>query len=80
MNKKIHISPYLSVLLSFFVIIMIGSFLLTCPFCQANGQWGRYDDCLLVATSATCVTGLCSFEQGIGGQLNFVGQLIILIK
>lgn len=79
MEKKIHISPYLSVLLSFFIIIMVGSFLLVCPFCQASGNWGSYIDTLLVATSATCVTGLCSLENGIGGDLNFAGQLIVLI-
>lgn len=58
---------------------MIGSLLICCPFSQKSGQWGQYEDCLLVATSATCVTGLCSFKEGIGNQLTFVGQLILLI-
>lgn len=79
MKKKIHISPYLSVLLSFFIIIIIGSIFLVSPLCQKNGAWGNYEDAILVATSATCVTGLCSYEQGIGGQLNFIGQLVTLI-
>ena len=90
-TSKRQISPYLLVILSFVVVILAGSFLLVTPFAQASGKWAfnyvsedgaikiTYLDCLFCAVSATCVTGLCTFSQGIGGALTFTGQLIVLI-
>ena len=89
-SQKKQISPYLLVILSFIVVILVGSFLLVTPFAQTSGQWAfnyvaddgtriTYLDCLFTAVSATCVTGLCTFNQGIGGALTFTGQLIVLI-
>ena len=90
-TQKKQISPYLLVILSFIVVILVGSFLLTTPFAQASGQWAfnytsedgsitiTYLDCLFTAVSATCVTGLCTFAEGIGNALSFTGQLIVLI-
>ena len=90
-QKKNGTSPYLLVILSFLIVIVIGSFLLVAPFSQTSGQWAfnytsddgsiriTYLDCLFTAISATCVTGLCTFTQGIGGALTRVGQLIVLI-
>jgi len=73
------ISPSLLVLLSFLTIILVGSFLLTIPFAHQNGQWGNYMDSLVAATSATCVTGLCSYSGGIGNELTLFGQIVMLI-
>ena len=90
-NPKKQISPYLLVILSFIVVILVGSFLLATPFAQTSGKWAfnytsddgtiriTYLDCLFTAVSATCVTGLCTFVEGIGGALTFTGQLIVLI-
>ncbi len=90
-TQKKQISPYLLVILSFIVVILVGSFLLVTPFAQASGKWAfnyvsadgsvkiTYLDCLFTAVSATCVTGLCTFTQGIGGALTFTGQLIVLL-
>ncbi|MCR5184458.1 MAG: hypothetical protein K6C32_00035 [Bacilli bacterium] len=92
-NKK-SLSPYLLVIISFLVVIIVGSFLLTTPFAQASGKWAfnltytaangetihvTYLDCLFTAVSATCVTGLCTFSQGIGNTLTLTGQIIVLI-
>ena len=90
LRKKNSISPYLLVILSFVVVIVVGSFLLVTPFAQASGKWAfnyiaddgsriTYLDCLFTAVSATCVTGLCTFYSGIGGALSFAGQLIVLV-
>ena len=90
LHKKNSVSPYLLVILSFLVVILVGSFLLTTPFAQSSGKWAfnytaddgskiTYLDCLFTAVSATCVTGLCTFTQGIGGSLSFIGQLIVMI-
>lgn len=90
-TQKRQISPYLLVILSFIVVILVGSFLLVMPFSQASGQWAfnyvsedgsvkiTYLDCLFTAVSATCVTGLCTFSQGIGNALTLYGQLIVMI-
>lgn len=79
-KKKLwQLNPYVLVILSFIIVILIGSVFLIMPFSQRDGQWGNYIDALFSAVSATCVTGLCTYYQGIGNQLTFVGQLIMLI-
>jgi len=78
-TKRKSISPYLLVLLSFLVIILLGSFLLTIPFARKDGNWGTYIDALFTATSSTCVTGLCSYQNGIGNELTLFGQIVVLI-
>lgn len=78
-TKTKQISPYLLVILSFIGVILLGSFLLTLPFAHKNGNWGNYMDALFHATSATCVTGLSTYSLGIGEELTFFGQLVMLI-
>ena len=77
-NQKKRLNPYLLVILSFLIIILIGSVLLMFPFSRRAGDYGSYLDSLFLATSATCVTGLNSFSNGINMELTFVGQLILL--
>ena len=79
-HKKIwQLNPYVLVILSFIIVIFVGSALLVMPFARANGQWGNYMDALFTAVSATCVTGLCTYANGIGNELNFFGQLVVLL-
>ena len=78
-NQNKRLNPYLLVILSFLIIILIGSVLLMFPFSRRAGNYGSYLDSLFLATSATCVTGLNSFSNGINMELTFVGQLILLI-
>ena len=73
------ISPYLLVLLSFIGVILFGSVLLTLPFAHQNGEWGNYLDSIFISTSATCVTGLCTYEAGLGGELTLFGQIVTLV-
>ena len=77
-NQRKHLNPYLLVILSFVIIIFVGAILLLMPFSRTDGQFGSFIDSLFLATSATCVTGLNSFEQGIGDELTFAGQLIVM--
>ena len=79
MNNKKRLNPYLLVILSFLVIIALGSVLLMFPFSRRANNFGNYLDCLFLATSATCVTGLNSFSNGINMELTFVGQLILML-
>ena len=78
MNNNKRLNPYLLVILSFVLIIFLGAVLLMMPFSRTAGDFGNFLDCLFLATSATCVTGLNSFTQGIGQELTFPGQLIVL--
>ncbi len=73
MFKKL--SPTRLIALSFVVIIIIGSLLLSLPI--ANQQPGEYINHLFVATSATCVTGLAPYA--ISEQYTFFGQAVILV-
>jgi len=77
-NKKIT-SPYLLVILSFIGVILFGSVLLTLPFAHKDGQWGQYMDSLFIATSATCVTGLSTYANGLGGELTLFGQIVVMV-
>ena len=72
-------SPYLLVLLSFVGVIIAGSVLLTLPLAHTNGEWGNYMDSLFIATSATCVTGLSTYANGIGAELTLFGQIVTLV-
>ena len=79
-HKKIwQLNPYVLVILSFIIVILIGSALLIMPFSRTAGNWGNYMDALFTAVSATCVTGLCTYANGIGNELTFFGQLVVLI-
>ena len=79
MKNKKSINPYLLVILSFVLIIFIGAVLLMMPFSRTANNFGNFLDCLFLATSATCVTGLNSFVNGIGQELTFPGQLVVLL-
>ena len=80
MNKqKKTLNPYLLVILSFVVFIFIGALLLFMPFTRNNGRFApNFIDPLFLATSATCVTGLNSFKQGIADEFNIGGQIVIM--
>ena len=78
-SQKKQANPYLLVILSFVLIIIVGAVLLMMPFSRTANNFGNFLDCLFLATSATCVTGLNSFSQGIGQELTFVGQLVVML-
>ena len=79
-HKRIwQLNPYVLVILSFVIVILLGSVLLIMPFSRTAGNWGNYMDALFTAVSATCVTGLCTYANGIGNELTFFGQLVVLL-
>lgn len=63
--------------LSFFAIILVGTFLLSLPISNAAGGKTAFIDCLFTATSATCVTGLVVVDTAM--HWSIFGQCIILI-
>ena len=56
--RKGRMNSFRWVLLSFILLILSGTFLLTLPVSSAQGISTPFLDCLFTATSASCVTGL----------------------
>lgn len=73
MKRKRKLSQIQTIGLGFLVIILLGSLVLSLPFCQKEGADPTYFDCLFTAVSATCVTGLVTVDTfrtwTIAGQL-----------
>lgn len=75
---KHHMSVVGFLSLGYVITIAIGTLLLMLPFATNAGQpHTHFIDALLTATSATCVTGLISFDTAIHWTL--FGQIVILI-
>lgn len=78
MKKKIRIdlSTTQTIMLSFLLAILAGSFLLALPVSSANGQAMPYIDALFTATTSICVTGLVTVPTFSAWSL--FGQIVIL--
>ncbi len=76
-NKKYTLSTTQIILLSFLIVILLGSLLLTLPVCSATGSSVPYVDALFTATSATCVTGLVTVPTV--STWSVFGQIVILL-
>lgn len=61
--RKLHLSPYLAVALSFFLIILIGAVFLSFPIAHINNQWPNFVDSLFMSFSAVCLTGLSVYTS-----------------
>lgn len=75
--KKIKLSPYIKILLTFVIVILIGSIFLVLPF-SSSGKNLSYVDALFMSTSSVCVTGL-SVLKNLSVDLTFFGQFVVLI-
>ena len=75
-GQPTKINPPKIILLSFLIVILFGSGLLSLPYATANGKPMAYIDALFTATSATCVTGL--IVKDTGADFSLFGQLVIL--
>ena len=73
--KRTFLNPAQIFILSFLVIILIGSFLLILPNATYDGL--SYLDALFTSTSAVCVTGLAVVDTGT--HFTLFGQTIIMI-
>lgn len=76
--KKLHISPYLAVALSFLLLILVGSFLLVLPISHKSGEWANYVDSLFMSFSAVCLTGL-SIYNSIVDQFSIFGLVTMAV-
>ena len=64
------------IMLSFFLVIMLGSVLLALPISSATGEAIPYIDALFTATTSVCVTGLVTVTTATAWSV--FGQVVIL--
>ena len=76
-KKKVVLSTTRIILLSFLLLILAGSGLLSLPFASADGVAVPYIDALFTATTATCVTGLVTVTTATAWS--GFGQAVILL-
>ncbi len=76
-KKPIFSSPTQAIAVSFFMVIAVGSLLLSLPISSKSGDFTPLLDCIFTATSATCVTGLVVYDTY--QHWSVFGQLIILL-
>lgn len=76
--KKLKISNYPQMIaLGYFMVITIGTLLLSLPVASRNNTSAGFINSFFTATSATCVTGLVVFDTYT--QWSIFGQLVILL-
>ena len=71
------LTPIRLVMLSFFVIIVVGTGLLLLPFATKQQGSLSFVDALFTATSATCVTGLSVVS--LHDEFTVFGQVVVLL-
>ncbi len=69
--------PAAMIVLSFVIVIAIGSFLLMMPISSESGSFTDPVTAIFTATSATCVTGLVVVDTGT--HWSIFGQIVILL-
>ena len=75
--KRIGFTSTQVILLSFLLVILIGSVFLALPISAADGTPVPYMDALFTATTSTCVTGLVTLPTF--STWSTFGQIVILI-
>ncbi len=70
-------APARIIVLSFFIVILIGTVLLCMPFSSSEGKFTNPLTAMFTATTSTCVTGLVLEDTG--SYWSFAGQFIILL-
>lgn len=76
MAKFLKINPAQAIVIGFFLIILTGAILLTLPISTKDGTMTSFIDSFFTATSATCVTGLITFDTY--AHWSGFGQIVIL--
>ena len=76
-KRRLSLSTTHVILLSFLLVILVGSGLLSLPFATAEGVSVGYADALFTATTSTCVTGLVTVTTAT--TWSGFGQAVILL-
>jgi len=77
-KRKIFKSPYIVIVLSFVMVILIGTLLLWLPISANEGQELSFTDALFFSTSAICVTGLSPVANP-GATLSVFGKIVLTL-
>lgn len=75
-KKRLALSTTHYIMISFLLVILAGSVLLSLPISTVDGKAVSYDDALFTATTATCVTGLVTLPTVTTWSV--FGQIVIL--
>ena len=75
-RKNKPLTSFQVIILSFFCLILVGTFLLMLPFSSRERQFTSFPDAMFTAVSATCVTGLVVKDTATYWSL--FGQIVIL--
>ena len=74
--RFLKLNPTQAIVVGFFLIILLGAFLLTLPISSRDGEATNFLDSFFTATRATCVTGLITFDTY--SHWSGFGQIVIL--
>ena len=75
-HGKIRLTTSQGIILGFFSMILLGTFLLMLPFSSRAGVATPFSDALFTATSAVCVTGLVVYDTA--AYWSVFGQTVII--
>lgn len=75
-KKRLALSTTHYIMISFLLVILVGSVLLSLPISTVDGKSVSYTDALFTATTATCVTGLVTLPTVTTWSV--FGQVVIL--
>ena len=76
-NAKKPLKPGTILVLGFMSIILLGSLLLYLPISRRDGSCASYVDCLFVAVSSVCVTGLTTVD--IATTFTVFGRVVLAL-
>lgn len=74
--SRVNLSPPTMLIVSFIILILVGSGLLMLPEMTRTGESMKYLDALFTSISASCVTGLIVVDTG--SFFSLKGQILIL--
>ena len=63
--------------LGYMGVILLGSFLLCLPISAKSGEWTPFINALFTSTSATCVTGLVTYDTLLPWSV--FGQIVVIL-
>ena len=74
--KRFRLSPSMQIILGFVILIFVGTFLISLPISNSNGEWLGFVNSFFTSTSAVCVTGLIVVDTTM--QFTLFGKFVIL--
>lgn len=76
MKKRKKISPFITIISSFLVIILLGTILFLLPYSTVGNKNLTFVEAFFTSTSAVCVTGLTVIPD-VGATLSLFGKIVL---